>query len=457
MSKTTIATTSSKPPATAVASAFIARVEQRLSPRKHFAYVIRMIWNNDEETYAVRSHLELFHFQCRLLDYYPAEAGLGDYQRIIPRLPGKHAYAKTEEKAKKFVQPVQTYLQELFNLPPEVSRSDMVLNFFMPTPADRNFADIERTLASHSDKVSTSGLKIDQLRQHQNARLSRLVEEEKKQTQAVAVAVAKRGTEDPSGRRNTGEQLLSMLVKNKLDFEAGERLDVIRMTSCPGGHWYCRNTQGQEGFVPIDYVEIDAGSVMDVLTKAYSRQNSTSDGDAEAGDVNASQPHAISMAHPAPSAEASEPSETTTTPSEAQLASTQVQQPPGQLPTLTSNTSNGDESKDNTCGSKPENDLGQNEPSSRQEQLQPGDVVVAVFDFVGEATKELTFEAGTVLRVEKLEKDGWLLGTILRLPEYDDAAVDDGIRRPSVRNQRGWFPAAYCEALNDYCKSEEDE
>eukprot|EP00045_Choanoeca_perplexa_P013985 m.161304 g.161304 ORF g.161304 m.161304 type:complete len:172 (-) comp16524_c0_seq2:880-1395(-) len=158
MSDAAIATSSTKPPPTAVASAVLQRVEQRLSPRKHFAYVIQIAWNNDEDTYALRSHLELFHFQCRLLDYYPDAAGLGDYARIIPRLPGKHAYAKTAEKALKFVPEVQTYLQQLFNLPPEVSRSDMVLQFFRPTRADRNFADLERTLASHADKLSTGGL-----------------------------------------------------------------------------------------------------------------------------------------------------------------------------------------------------------------------------------------------------------------------------------------------------------
>jgi hypothetical protein len=68
MSDAAIATSSSKPAATAVASAVVQRVEQRLSPRKHYAYVIQMSWNNDEDTYALRSHLELFHFQvCRYI------------------------------------------------------------------------------------------------------------------------------------------------------------------------------------------------------------------------------------------------------------------------------------------------------------------------------------------------------------------------------------------------------
>lgn len=112
----------------------------------------------------------------------------------IAIVQGKHAHAKTADKALKYVQEVQIYLQQLFNLPPEVrplhqllicwacslfttavlhapamltyprqqvSRSDMVLMFFRPTRADRNFADLERTLASHADKMSTTGLSTE--------------------------------------------------------------------------------------------------------------------------------------------------------------------------------------------------------------------------------------------------------------------------------------------------------
>jgi hypothetical protein len=104
----------------------------------------------------------------------------------------------------------------------------------------------------------------------------------------AVVAALTRSTGATSDRRDTGD-LLSMLVKNsklttcvvvvgcdldilfrcdstfaavlhraffrvELSFEQGERLDVIRMTSCPGGHWYCRRQQDEqeEGYVPID-------------------------------------------------------------------------------------------------------------------------------------------------------------------------------------------------------------
>ena len=167
MSGTAIATSSSKPPATAVASAVVKRVEQRLSPRKHFAYVIQMGWNNDEDTYALRSHLELFHFQVsrhrlmRMFDPMAAivacSAGCWTTTPTLLALAtmlasslgrqvhaatcttieaiqtrrwsnaalalGKHAQAKTADKALKYIPEVQTYLQQLFNLPPEVEAS----------------------------------------------------------------------------------------------------------------------------------------------------------------------------------------------------------------------------------------------------------------------------------------------------------------------------------------------
>ena len=47
----------------AVASVVVSGVEKRNSPRKHYAYVIRLVWSDDSETTAVRSHKEVFHFQ----------------------------------------------------------------------------------------------------------------------------------------------------------------------------------------------------------------------------------------------------------------------------------------------------------------------------------------------------------------------------------------------------------
>eukprot|EP00045_Choanoeca_perplexa_P013986 m.161303 g.161303 ORF g.161303 m.161303 type:complete len:275 (-) comp16524_c0_seq2:46-870(-) len=264
---------------------------------------------------------------------------------------------------------------------------------------------------------------VDELRQHHNDRLSELVEQEKQQTQAVAVAITKRASVT-SDRRDTGE-LLSMLVKNKLSFESGERLDVIRMTSCPGGHWYCRRQQddgkGEEGFVPIDHVEIDAGSVSAVLSRAYSRKASQ--------DEDAS-PAAIPV-------------------------TTAVDDNPSSSVVAVEQTTAQDlmESTDTT----PPTSAG-NDGAGSSKAIGPGSMVVSIFDYVGEESKELTFEAGTVLRVEKLEAGGWLLATVIRLAgDHEEDGSADGVRRPSIRHHRGWLPSGYVQLLDVYKADEDDE
>ena len=66
-----------------------------------------------------------------------------------------------------------------------------------------------------------------------------------------------------------------------------------------------------------------------------------------------------------------------------------------------------------------------------------------------------------MLRVEKLEPNGWLLATVIRLPGDAEAEVDgggaDGLRRPSVRHHRGWLPSGYVQLLADYKVDEGDE
>lgn len=71
-----------------VTAAYISGVEKRRLPSPHYAYVMRFTWSSGKKTLALRSHLELFRFQCALLDMFPEESGEGGGIRTIPRLPG---------------------------------------------------------------------------------------------------------------------------------------------------------------------------------------------------------------------------------------------------------------------------------------------------------------------------------------------------------------------------------
>lgn len=71
-----------------VTAAYVSGVEKRRLPSMHFAYVFRFTWSSGKKTVALRSHLELYRFQCSILDMFPEEAGEGGGIRTIPRLPG---------------------------------------------------------------------------------------------------------------------------------------------------------------------------------------------------------------------------------------------------------------------------------------------------------------------------------------------------------------------------------
>jgi hypothetical protein len=55
-------------------------------------------------------------------------------------------------------------------------------------------------------------------------------------------------------------------VKDLLPYSRGDKLFVIRMIDCPKGHWQCRNTFGDVGFVPCDDVAIDSDTMKKSLS-----------------------------------------------------------------------------------------------------------------------------------------------------------------------------------------------
>ncbi|EGD81360.1 hypothetical protein PTSG_02079 [Salpingoeca rosetta] len=258
----------------------ITGVERRSKPTKHYAYVIRLHWSNGKHTTAVRSHNEFFDFHCGLLTKFPLEAGEQDKPRTLPVLPGKSAQSKTEEKAAKFVQSVESYCVSLLSMPPNVSRDADVLQFFQPTRADFAFEDLERTLgvqpsvsrgtevgrtatwpaaSSSSSSSSPNGRNQPHMGHDRDAQrrssIDAAIEAASSIADATATADCISGDEVDPSRANL------LLVKNRLPYCKGEVLQVVRMTDCPGGHWWCRNREGVEGHVPSSDLAVDLAAV----------------------------------------------------------------------------------------------------------------------------------------------------------------------------------------------------
>eukprot|EP00039_Didymoeca_costata_P006555 m.91271 g.91271 ORF g.91271 m.91271 type:complete len:795 (-) comp13299_c0_seq3:27-2411(-) len=103
--------------------------------KKDYAFDIEITWNNGEISHITKSYPEFFNFQCGLLDKFPAESEKSQ-NRVIPYLPGKsYATNLTKSKAeiaKRRMNGITTYLKELTQCPPNISKCRYVVEFFYP-------------------------------------------------------------------------------------------------------------------------------------------------------------------------------------------------------------------------------------------------------------------------------------------------------------------------------------
>lgn len=106
------------------------------SRKKGYVFKFTVVWNDANEDICLRSHNELFDFQCKLLDLFPEQAkASATGERQIPYLPGKKLLVsgfKTDKAMAKSRMPgVQDYLDKLICLPVEISRCSHVTDFFI--------------------------------------------------------------------------------------------------------------------------------------------------------------------------------------------------------------------------------------------------------------------------------------------------------------------------------------
>jgi hypothetical protein len=88
-----------RPPARAPAPAARTRTRRaraRTHTHTHTHISYQVWWSDGQESTAIRSHNELFQFQCKLLDLFPDEAS--GPNRVIPYLPGKKMIALSSAK-----------------------------------------------------------------------------------------------------------------------------------------------------------------------------------------------------------------------------------------------------------------------------------------------------------------------------------------------------------------------
>lgn len=104
--------------------------------KKVYGFKFTVVWSDGATETCLRSHNDLFDFQCKLLDLFPDQAKIDAKTgtRQIPYLPGKKLLVSGFKNAKGVAESrlpgVLDYLAKLVRLPVEISRCSHVTEFF---------------------------------------------------------------------------------------------------------------------------------------------------------------------------------------------------------------------------------------------------------------------------------------------------------------------------------------
>eukprot|EP00047_Mylnosiga_fluctuans_P011098 m.19586 g.19586 ORF g.19586 m.19586 type:complete len:741 (+) comp3455_c1_seq1:50-2272(+) len=296
-----------------VLSVRVASVEKRLTPKPHFAYKIDLAWSNGEKTTILRRFKDIYKFHIKLLDLFPVEAG--EYEgarRIIPLLPGKKKQGNTKEKSEKVIGELDEYFKGLISLEKKISCCEYVLRFLSMNTGDYKFVDLQRTVQAHADPVTGQILNASEYRERRATLMRMRKDTVSKKTSAeesegfISQVVAQRDAVDYFKSTRPAPLNNVLTIPNRLPYARGETLFVISMTDCPAGHWQCRNTAGDVGYVPSSDLAIDP-----TLLKTRMHQILDSKPSDETSSAPKPSPHPSVPPQPAASA----PHATTATPS----------------------------------------------------------------------------------------------------------------------------------------------
>ncbi|CDQ70080.1 unnamed protein product [Oncorhynchus mykiss] len=112
--------------------------EKRFFPSQHYVYMLMVKWNNLSEKLIYRGYPEIYTFHKSLMEMFPIEAGdIDKKDRIIPALPAPK-WLDSQKSTETRQSTLAEYCHSLINLPPKISRCQLVCNFFKVRPEDEN-------------------------------------------------------------------------------------------------------------------------------------------------------------------------------------------------------------------------------------------------------------------------------------------------------------------------------
>ncbi|XP_068124643.1 neutrophil cytosol factor 1 isoform X2 [Hyperolius riggenbachi] len=112
--------------------------EKRFIPSQHYVYMFMVKWQDLTEKLVYRKYTEIYEFHKALKEMFPIESGqINKEHRTIPHLPAPKWFDGLRTTENRQVT-LADYFLSLLNLPPKISRSLQVINFFKVRPDDVN-------------------------------------------------------------------------------------------------------------------------------------------------------------------------------------------------------------------------------------------------------------------------------------------------------------------------------
>uniref|UniRef100_A0A8C1P4S0 Neutrophil cytosolic factor 1 n=1 Tax=Cyprinus carpio TaxID=7962 RepID=A0A8C1P4S0_CYPCA len=110
--------------------------EKRFFPSQHYVYMLLVKWSDQSEKLVYRRYPEVHTFHKTLKEMFPIEAGEIDAKdRIIPTLPAPK-WLDNQKTTETRQVTLAEYFRSLLNLPPKISRCQIVRDFFKMRPED---------------------------------------------------------------------------------------------------------------------------------------------------------------------------------------------------------------------------------------------------------------------------------------------------------------------------------
>ncbi|XP_062342129.1 neutrophil cytosol factor 1 [Osmerus eperlanus] len=198
--------------------------EKRFYPSQHYVYMLMVKWSDLTEKLIYRRYPEIHTFHKSLKEMFPIESGdIDKKDRIIPELPAPK-WLDSQRSTETRQSTLAEYCQSLVNLPPKISRCELVRSFFKVRPEDENppvTHPVKRneTFVASKDKSTGNASEIS----------------------GPIILDTYRVIAD-----------FNKTSKHEINLKCGDMVEIVEKS--PNGWWFCQ-CEFKRGWVPATYLE----------------------------------------------------------------------------------------------------------------------------------------------------------------------------------------------------------